>query len=85
MKHYLIFCKDDTQWNEYVDTHERILQDSLSINLEVRENSLIFHDVYHPEDGRIYIKITPATVDTYIPSYLLFKEQVWLCEKEEFV
>lgn len=85
MNKYLVFCKDDQQWVDYVNRHEKLLCDSLAISLEVRDNSLIFHDVYNPEDGRIYIKITPQTVNTYVPIYLLFKEQIWLCDKGEFV
>ena len=85
MKHYLIFCKDDQQWNEYVETHEYILKDSLCNSLEVRDNSMILHKKCGFESESVYIKVTPQTVDSYIPSCLLFKEQIWLCDKEEFV
>lgn len=85
MKYYLIMCKDDAQWDEYVKTHEYILKDSLCLSLEVRESSTIIHNKLLPDGECVYIKITTQTVDNYVPSYLLFKEQIWLCEKEEFV
>lgn len=85
MKHYLVMCKDDQQWLDWTEMAEYGVSGSLVYTFEPRESSYILHDTRNPDDSMVYIKVTPQTVDNYIPSYLLFKEQIWLCDEEEFV
>lgn len=86
MKHYLVFCKDDQQWVEYVTTMSDNVQHSKQYTIETRGVSFILHDNFNPDNGAVYFKITPFTVHLSVSAaYLIGAEKIWLCTKEEFV
>ena len=83
MKHYLVFCKDDQQWDEYVRKIEDKTEQSLTLNLENRLNSFIIHR--HYGESWVFIKSLPDTKHDKYLTQIIQPEQIWLCTKEEFV
>ena len=83
MKYYLVFCKDDQQWVDYVTTMSANIQHSKQYTLETRGVSFILHDTFNPDNGAVYVKVTPEGADpTISASYMIAAEQIWLYSKE---
>lgn len=83
MKHYLVMCKDDAQWLDYLIKHQVLTEGSLITDMDDRHNSFILHD--RAEDDAVYIKVTPNTINCNLLYHRLNSEQIWLCSEEEFV
>ena len=81
MKHYLVMCKGDQQWIDYVTTMSDNIQHSKQYTMETRGVSFIVHDNFNPDNGAVYFKNTPE--HKYLPR--IPTEQIWLCKKEDFV
>lgn len=81
MKRYLVMCKDEQQWLDYLIKHQVLTEGSLITDMDDRHISFILHD--KSSDDVIYYKVTPSTLLCQIPLGRMF-DRIWLCEKEEF-
>lgn len=86
MKKYLVFCKDQKQWDAYVETHRVCAQQSHIFTIDTRDNSFILTDNIN---GRQYTYIKMIPCKNYRKSfpigYSLMCEKIWLCNKTEFM
>ena len=85
MKRYLVFCKDQKQWDEFVITQELCVRQSKIFTIDVRDNSFILADNINGGQST-YIKMIPCKNyrKTFPIGYSLMCEKIWLCDKEEF-
>lgn len=85
MKRYLVMCKDNQQWSEYVRTHEVCIKQSNIFTIDIRDNSFIITD-NHGEQYT-YVKVIPESKyrDNLPTFYKVFAEKIWLCTKEEYL
>lgn len=85
MKRYLVFCKDQKQWDDYVETYRVCLIGSLFNTFEKRDNSFIITD--NLGNAQVFIKMIPCKDyrKTIPVGYGAFCEKIWLTPKKEFV
>lgn len=71
-------CKDDDQWNHYIDLMQELTADSLLTNIEMRgDNGFILRG-----EGSCYMKVTPT--DKRALTLRWFCEKIWLCDENLF-
>ena len=85
MKRYLVFCKNQKQWDDYVETHMVCVKYSKIMEMYPKDNSFSIFDNYG--NTSVYIKMIPSDeyIDTVPITYKLLSEKIWLCDKKEFV
>lgn len=79
MRHYLIMCKDDQQWLDYVTTMSDNTQHSKQYTLDTRDVSFILHDNFNPDNVAVYFKNTPEHRGDKRHFPRTPTEQIWLC------
>lgn len=84
MKKYLVMCKDEQQWLDYLIKHQVLTEGSLITDMDDRHNSFILQDK-HYQGNVVYFKVTPSTINCMLPYHKLHSGRIWLCDKEEFV
>ena len=86
MKRYLVFCKDQKQWDDYTKTHELCIKQSGIFTIDVRDNSFI---LTNKRDGKQYVYTKMIPCKNYRKSFSLgygiLSEKIWLCDENEFV
>lgn len=85
MKKYLVFCKDQEQWDDYVKTHIFCLLGSLFFTFKDKGDSFIITD--NLGNQSVYVKMVPCK--DYRKSFPLWygfsAEKIWLTDEKEFV
>jgi hypothetical protein len=77
MQRYLIMCRNDLQWESYVQAH-RSCKEILSITIEEKENSFILRNLLDGSEA-VYVKQTPACEAPNF--YVKMAEKIWLCDE----
>lgn len=84
MKRYLVFCKDQKQWDAYVETNRVCLIGSLFHTFKKNEDS--FTITNNLGSQHVFVKMIPCK--NYRKSFPLWygfgAEKIWLADKEEF-
>lgn len=85
MKRYLVFCKDQKQWDNYVETHMVCVKYSNIMEMYPRDNSFSIIDNYR--NTSVYVKMLPSEEyrDSIPITYKLLSDKIWLCDENEFV
>lgn len=85
MKGYLVFCRDQKQWDEFVIIQELCVRQSKIFTIDVRDNSFILTDSNNGEYST-YIKMIPCKDyrKSFPLGYGILSEKIWLADKEEF-
>ena len=83
MNGYMVMCKDDLQWEEYLSKVKYSLLLSKTTTLEERPYSFILH--YKscentPQD--VFMKVTPTNQAALTLRW--YCEKIWLCAESEF-
>jgi hypothetical protein len=81
MQRYLVMCKDDAQWEEYLSKVKHSMLLSKTTRVEERQSSFILH--YQRVPNEVFIKVTPT--DQYALTLYWEHEKIWLCYEGEFI
>ncbi len=80
MKRILVYCLKESEWYNYCKSIMDLANNSITLYLEVREDSMIEH-----RSNSTYIKVTPENFDN-LPLYVKvgYNDKVYLCNEDEW-
>lgn len=85
MKRYLVFCKDQNQWDDYAEKFRIALIGSLFNTFKKKEDSFVITDNLGKQ--QVFVKMIPCKNyrKSFPLGYGILSEKIWLCDKNEFV